>query len=127
MVFGKAIALSCVTAAVVVLTTAGIAGGRSHMTTPTLRGTVGPGFTITLTKAGKRVTRVAPGLYKIIVSDRSSIHNFVVEKSGGAVERQITTVGATGTRTITIRLTRGKWEFYCAPHESTMHGQFMVG
>ena len=29
--------------------------------TPKLVGTVGPGFTITLTKGGKRVTAVAPG------------------------------------------------------------------
>ena len=95
--------------------------------TPTLTGTVGPGFTITLTKNGRRVTRVAPGLYRIVVSDRSAIHNFKLEKSGGAFERTMTTVGFKGIRTQTVRLTAGRWEYYCAPHERTMKGHFTVG
>lgn len=102
-----------------------VAGGRTNATT--LRATVGPGFTITLTKNGRRVTRVAPGLYRIVVSDRSAIHNFKLEKSGGAFERAMTTVGFKGIRTQTVRLTAGRWEYYCAPHERTMKGHFTVG
>jgi plastocyanin len=102
-----------------------VAGGRTNATT--LRATVGPGFTITLTKNGRRVTRVAPGLYRIVVSDRSAIHNFKLEKSGGAFERTMTTVGFKGVRTQTVRLTAGRWEYYCAPHERTMKGHFTVG
>jgi plastocyanin len=102
-----------------------VAGGRTNATT--LRATVGPGFTITLTKNGRRVTRVAPGLYRIVVSDRSAIHNFKLEKSGGAFERTMTTVGFKGIRTQTVRLTAGRWEYYCAPHERTMKGHFTVG
>jgi plastocyanin len=103
-----------------------VAGGRTNATT--LRATVGPGFTITLTRNGRRVTRVAPGLYRIVVSDRSAIHNFKLEKSGdGAFERTMTTVGFKGIRTQTVRLTAGRWEYYCAPHERTMKGHFTVG
>jgi len=102
-----------------------VAGGRTNATT--LRATVGPGFTITLTRNGHRVTRVAPGLYRIVVSDRSAIHNFKLEKSGGAFERTMTTVGFKGVRTQTVRLTAGRWEYYCAPHERTMKGHFTVG
>ena len=102
-----------------------VAGGRTNATT--LRATVGPGFTITLTKNGRRVTRVAPGLYRIVVSDRSAIHNFKLEKSGGAFERTMTTVGFKGIRTQTVRLTAGRWEYYFAPHERTMKGHFTVG
>src|SRR6188768_3767656 len=102
---GRTLALSCAVAAIVAFSSIGAASGSSQVTL--LRGTVGPGFTITLTKAGRSVTRLAPGMYRIVVSDRSSIHNFVIEKSGGAFERAVTSVGFTGTKTITLRLTRG--------------------
>src|SRR5580765_6478615 len=123
----RALALACAGAAglVLALSLTGIAGGRTSVTV--LRGTVGPGFTINLTKQGRKVTRLAPGMYRIIVSDRSSIHNFKLEKSGGAFERRATSVGFQGTRTITVRLTRGSWEYYCEPHESSMKGHFTVG
>src|SRR4051794_31260292 len=117
----RALALACagVAAVVLALSLAGIAGGRTNVTV--LRGTVGPGFTINLTRNGRKVTRLAPGTYRIVVSDRSPIHNFKLEKShGGAFERVATTVGFQGTHTITVRLTRGSWEYYCQPHESSM-------
>jgi plastocyanin len=103
----------------------GVAGGRTNVTT--LRATVGPGFTITLTKAGRRVVRIAPGMYRITVSDRSAIHNFKLEKSHGGFERTVTSVPFQGTRTLTVRLTAGSWEYYCTPHESSMKGHFTVG
>jgi plastocyanin len=107
------------------LALSGIAGGRTNVTA--LRATVGPGFTINLTKTGRRVTRLAPGMYRITVVDRSSIHNFKLEKSGGAFERTVTSVPFRGTRTLTVRLTAGRWEYYCAPHENSMKGHFTVG
>ena len=122
---GKALAVACAGAVGVALALSGLAGGGTKVVT--LRGTVGPGFTITLTKAGKPVTRLPPGRYRIVVRDRSAIHNFVIEKSGGVFERTVTSVGFQGTRTITVRLTRGQWEVYCAPHESTMKRHIGVG
>ena len=104
------------------------AGASSQSSVTTLRGTVGPGFTITLKKGGAKVTRLAPGMYRITVSDRSAAHNFVLEKShGGRFERAVTSVGFTGTKTVTVKLTAGRWEVYCAPHEATMHADFRVG
>ena len=121
---GKALVLACVGAAGVALALSSVSGARTSVTL--LRGTVGPGFTINLTKQGHKVTRLAPGMYRIIVSDRSGIHNFKLEKSDGAFERRVTTVGFTGSRTVTVRLTRGRWEYYCEPHESSMEGHFTV-
>ena len=119
-----AIAAALATAGAALALTA-VAGGRTNVTT--LRATVGPGFTITLTKNGTRVTRLAPGMYRIVISDRSTIHNFKPEKSGGAFERTMTSVGFKGLRTQTVRLTNGRWEYYCTPHERTMKGHFTVG
>ena len=48
----------------------------------------------------------------------------------GNVERQLQLglddLRALGTRTVTIRLTRGTWKYYCEPHESVMFGRFTV-
>jgi plastocyanin len=120
------IAAVALAAAGTALGLADTAGSRTDVTA--LRGTVGPGFTINLTKNGRRVLRLAPGLYRITVTDRSSFHNFKLEKSrGGTFERSVTSVPFMGTRTITVRLTAGRWEYYCVPHESTMEGHFTVG
>ena len=122
---GKALALACIGAAGATLALSGVAGGTGSVSV--LRGTVGPGFTINLTKNGRKVTRLPPGPYRIVVSDRSRIHNFKLEKSGGSFERSVTSVSFQGTRTISVRLTAGRWEYYCQPHERTMEGHFVVG
>lgn len=85
--------------------------------------TVGPGFTITLTKGGKRVTTLAAGAYTITVRDRSDFHNFALK--GPGVTRS-TSVGFVGTRTWNVRLRKGKHTFVCTPHASTMKGSFSV-
>ena len=54
-------------------------------------------------------------------------HSFVLEQvSGGKFEKQLTTVPFTGTKTVTVTLKKGKWKYYCAPHESSMFGFFTV-
>ena len=112
---------------VAALTTIGGAFARADAA-PLLRGTVGPGFTITLTRNGKRVTRLKAGTYRIRVSDRSSAHNFELEREHGSrFERDITSVRFTGTRTITVRLANGRYKYYCEPHEAQMRGFFTVG
>jgi plastocyanin len=112
-------------AAAVVLLAAGNAFSASQAT-PKLNGTVGPGFTISLKMNGKAVKTLKAGMYSFVIADKSSIHNFVVEKSGGGFEKALTTVPLVGTKTVTVKLTKGKWEFYCKPHEATMHGDFTV-
>ena len=94
---------------------------------PTVNGTVGPGFTITLKSNGKQVKSLKAGSYTFVVADKASIHNFVLEKKkGGTFEKELTTVPFTGTKSVKIKLTAGQWEFYCRPHESTMEGEFTV-
>jgi plastocyanin len=31
-----------------------------------------------------------------------------------------------GTKSVTVKLTKGQWKFYCKPHESQMFGFFAV-
>lgn len=108
---------------VAALAVASSAGARSTVTT--LKGTVGPNFTITLKNAsGKKVTTLKHGMYKIVVTDKASIHSFVIE--GPGVEKDITKVPFTGTKTVTVKLRVGKYKYYCRPHESSMFGYIKV-
>jgi len=119
-----AAALAVAAAALVAV---GSALATSHAAAPTLNGTVGPGFTITLKQKGKAVKSLKAGSYTFVVADKADIHNFVLEKSkGGTFEKEITDVPFTGTKTVKIKLTPGTWEFYCRPHESQMKGTFTV-
>ena len=111
-------------AAAALAVTATSLGGNSAV--PALRGTVGPGFTIKLTKAGKVVKTLRAGTYRLTVADRSAEHNFVLERDSGA-ERVVTSVPFVGTRTVTVRLAKGAWKVYCDPHASVMVSRFTVG
>jgi Copper binding proteins, plastocyanin/azurin family len=94
------------------------------MTLPKLRGTVGPGFTISLKRGLAPVKQLKAGKYTFVVSDKAAIHNFQIE--GPSLDRALSTVGFVGTKTVTLLLKRGTYKFYCVPHESTMHGSFKV-
>jgi plastocyanin len=91
--------------------------------TPTLKGADGPGFTITLTQAGKKVTKLKAGTFRIVVSDKSSIHDFHLTGPG---VNKATTVAGQSTVTWTVKLKRGKYTYVCDPHSTTMHGSFTV-
>ena len=43
-----------------------------------------------------------------------------------ASQKTFTSVPFKGTKTITMTLKKGKYKFYCEPHESTMFGNFTV-
>jgi plastocyanin len=120
----KKVALAAVAAGLTGLVAA--ASGHGGSTATALHGTVGPGFTIQLSEAGKTVKTLAAGTYRITVSDRSPEHNFML-RAGSATPRQLTAVGFTGTKTYTVKLTKGTWTFFCAPHASAMFGRFGVG
>jgi plastocyanin len=111
-------------AAAAVALTVTAAASPSHRALPKLTGSVGPGFTITLKRGTAPVRTLKAGSYSLVVADKSSIHNFEIE--GPGLDRAVTTVGFTGTKTVTIRFRRGTYKFYCAPHESSMHGSFKV-
>ena len=85
--------------------------------------TVGPGFTITLTKAGKKVTTLKPGTYTITVRDRSDIHNFRLKGPGVSKDSGVDRVG---TMTWTVKLRKGKYTYVCDPHVTTMKAGFTV-
>jgi plastocyanin len=89
-----------------------------------LAGTVGPGFTISLTKGGKAVKTLKPGSYTITVKDKASTHNF--HFSGPGVNKVITTVPFVGTKKVTVTLKKGTYKFVCDPHASSMKGSFKV-
>jgi plastocyanin len=101
------------------------AGGGSAATAKTVNGTVGPDFTITLTMRGKNLTKLKAGTaYRFVISDRSSIHDFHL--SGPGVNRVLTSVEFTGTKSFVLKLKKGTYRFVCDPHSGIMHGRFLV-
>jgi plastocyanin len=93
---------------------------------PVLTGTVGPGFTISLTDAaGNKVTHLDVGTYTVKVSDRGDVHNFHL--FGPGVD-QATGVETTGDVEWTVTLTDGVYTYQCDPHAPVgMRGKFSVG
>jgi plastocyanin len=91
----------------------------------TVRGTVGPGFTINLTVGGKRVTTLKKGVrYRFAISDRSPIHDFHLR--GPGVNRVLTGVDFMGTKSVVLTLKKGVYRYICDPHADSMHGSFRV-
>jgi plastocyanin len=89
-----------------------------------LQGTVGPGYTITLTSGGKKVKSLKAGKYTIAVTDKSNIHNFRLK--GPGVNKEITSVGFKGKKSYTATLKKGKYTYVCDPHAAIMKGSFTV-
>ncbi len=91
----------------------------------TVVGTVGPGFTIGLKLDGKKVTRLKTRVpYRFTVNDKSTAHNFHL--TGPGVNKVITGVGYTGTKSVVVTLKKGTYRFVCDPHASSMRGSFRV-
>ena len=100
-------------------------GSGSAATAKTVNGTVGPGFTIGLTMQGKRVTKLKAGTaYRFVIRDRADIHDFHL--SGPGLNRVLTSVEFTGTKSFVLRLKKGSYRFRCDPHAGIMHGRFQV-
>jgi plastocyanin len=101
------------------------AGGGSAATAKTVNGTVGPGFTIGLTMHGKKVTKLKAGTpYRFVIRDRAAIHDFHL--TGPGLNRVLTSVPFTGTKSFVLRLRKGSYRFVCDPHSGFMHGRFNV-
>jgi plastocyanin len=90
-----------------------------------LAGTVGPGFTITLDKSGKKVSTLTPGSYTIKVADKANVHDFHL--FGPGVNKVITTVPFVGTKSVTVTLKKGTYTYQCDPHAAAgMKATFKV-
>jgi plastocyanin len=103
-----------------------VAGIGSAATAKTVKGTVGPGFTISVSVNGKKVTRLKPRTaYRFVIDDRSSSHDFHLR--GPGLNRVLTSVGFEGRKRYTLSLKKGSYRFFCDSHASFMHGAFTVG
>jgi Copper binding proteins, plastocyanin/azurin family len=91
-----------------------------------LTGTVGPGYTISLRRAGGAAIRsLKPGRYAITVRDRARDHNFHL--TGAGVNRR-TGVAYRGTaKAWTVTLKRGTLRWLCDPHATQMRGSARIG
>jgi hypothetical protein len=123
----KTIAIAAVAALAVALAVAVPALGAPAKN-PKLKATVGPGFTISMTTKPKKA-----GTYDIVVSDKSSAHNFHILGPGLPVKntktvKVATEVSKVGTFTLAgLKLQAGKtYRFVCDPHASSMKGSFKV-
>ena len=94
-----------------------------HTMTPTLVGTDGPGYKITLTRSGTAVKTLKHGTYTIVIHDKSSIHGWSLDGPHGFA-KDIARIPSVGTKTVTLTLKAGKYKFYCPNHESIMFGHF---
>jgi hypothetical protein len=113
------IAAAIVAAALLtVLALAASAMAGSRATHPKLLGVVGENdvFTISLTSKGKAVKTLKAGTY-----------TFVIQVDGpNGKSWTFTSVGFKGTKTMTLKLAKGKYKAHCSPHESFMFQQFTV-
>jgi len=111
--------------AVAVVALSLLIAGTASAASKTVVGTVGPGFTISLTLEGKKVTKLKAGVpYRFVIKDRSSIHDFHI--TGPGVSKVITGVGFTGTKSAVLKLKKGAHRFVCDPHAASMQGSFRV-
>lgn len=98
--------------------------GAGNAAAPKLSGVTGPGFTITLKNGGTLVKTLKAGTYTMVVSDKSSAHNFHLIGPG---VNKTTSVPFTGTQTWTVKLKAGKYTYQCDVHASLgMKGSFKV-
>jgi plastocyanin len=106
-------------------TTTGAGTTSTEPASNELFGTVGPGFTISLTReSGAALGTLAPGAYEIKIDDKSASHNFHLTGPGVS---QTTTVSFVGSVVWEVTLAKGSYTYVCDPHASTMNGQFEVG
>ena len=90
-----------------------------------LRGTAGPGFSITLqNEAGTLVTKLDPGTYDIAVRDLSIEHNFHLY--GPGVE-EMTSVDAIEDKNWTVTFREARYTYVCDLHPSQMVRELVVG
>ncbi len=104
---------------------AAVSVARPAATDGTLAGNVGPGYSISLTQNGAKVTHLDPGTYTITVTDQADVHDFHLQ--GPGVD-EATSVDGMGTSTWTVTFQDGgTYDFFCDAHPTQMFGKFTVG
>ena len=98
---------------------AAVAGAAS----PKLAASVSDPLNISLTQAGKKVTKLKAGTYTIVVQDTAADHNFHLTGPG---LNKSTSVSGKVTTTWTVKLKKGTYKYVCDPHASFMKGSFTV-
>jgi len=113
--------LSLAAAAVLVVLAIGNAG-QAAPAIVTLNGKVGPGYTISLKKGGRKVTALTQGRKRFVIRDLASVHNFHLR--GPGVNRK-TSLASLATVTWTVTLASGTYRFVCDNHPD-LTGSFQV-
>ena len=97
---------------------------------PTLTAIVGTndGFNITLNDAsGKKVSRLLPGTYTVVVDDRSTIHNFHLASNDDPTVNFRTDLEFVGQQSFTVTFkNHNGYAYACEPHWQVMNGSFLV-
>ena len=78
-----------------------------------------------MTKGGKAVSTLPAGAYKFSIADKSAKRDVTIRQITGAT-KGLTSRAFTGTRTITVDLTRGQWKLYSAANEQAVFSFFRV-
>ena len=107
------------------LTAVVLAATSAWSAAPRLVGSTGPdgAFHITLTKGGKKVTKLKAGKYTIVVKDVAKTHDFHLK--GPGLDKK-TPVKGKGTFTWHVTLKKGTYRYTCDPHKTIMKGSFTV-
>jgi hypothetical protein len=104
--------------------------GARRADSPALTAIVGTndGFTITLNDAsGKKLSRIAPGTYTILVEDRSALHNFHLASNEDPTVDFRTDLEFVGEKSFTVTFrSNTRYAYACEPHWQTMNGEFFV-
>ncbi len=66
---------------------------------------------VTLTKAGKAVKSLKAGRYTVTIADSTSKDGLALQSLKGNT-RELSGVGFTGKKTVTVTLTAGQWSYY---------------
>ena len=73
--------------------------------------------------AGRKLTSIKAGTYRIKIEDKATIHNFRL--TGPGVNRA-TSIPFLAETIWTVRLKPGRYQFVCDPHAGAMRGSFRV-
>jgi len=107
-----------------------VSGSAARADNPTLTAIVGTGdgFNITLNDAaGKKLERLLPGTYTVVVDDRSAIHNFHLASNDDPTVDFRTDVAFVGQQTFTVTFKNNNvYAYACEPHWQVMNGSFFV-